>query len=340
MKKNKSSIFSNPGFTLTEVLLGVGISAMVLMFATTVFRNYVKVNKNLERLLNIGQEEISAQRYFQRDLKSAYYSFIVLRKNDTQSNNFWDYFSDYPAQLTGSRITREFLLTPNGEDFPMLVGCNKLPNAIKFTPASAYNTTAGGITFNSLNKDGQLQRVSDAVHLNSPEIWIPNQLLLLFSPANLRPITNGTVDFTQAPHWPYFLGAVSGSSGLRLNPVTLPGHNKGDVLSVPSQDFATEGDFMKALPVVGGGDVLFYVKCVNLISYKILRDNTLVRINWATTGTPSYRAFTAGDSEETYLEDLPYKVIVKNVKQVKFKRESISRTTIDLDIEQKKINTN
>lgn len=316
---------SNLGFTVVEVVIGVGLMAMLTLMVVTTQLLVSKQQIEITRKLDDSIDTNLAERIIFMDLNGIEPSYNNLTFEDdiADGRGFFDYYPDVPSSILNSRETRELVLKLGGRtEFYALVNDSIVGSLMIYDPVAAYNVGAAPANYNlsatlgfsSLNKDGWVAN-------QRPGFWTNGRLLMLDTPARLRPTNaSGIVDLKVIPRSPVYVGVVQGqalnSVGSSFNFINTRHPETNAVIS-------TADSFLRTAPSIGGGQPIVRMRAVRLVRY-FIEAYADERIK----GTPA-RLYKSNYDNGKWTEPM---LLVDSVQDVVFKRESVFKKMIHFKI--------
>jgi hypothetical protein len=308
-------MMNQKGMTIIDILIGVALMALLggLISSTNLF-----VNKQFVNLKNDMDDSIDsnlAERMLFSDLAGLEPSFNNLKTVDDSGYGFFDYYPDVPANSVRTPLTREAVLSIPKQrlEFYVVIQDIKAGALLNYEPSSAYEigdapddfNQAATLTFDSINK-------KNWVAVQRPNFWVDEKLLLVDTPARVRPVTStGNINMSVLPRSPIFIGRVSGKD------LAFDNHFK-TYFNVNHPDSGAEintlDKFFRDLPSVGGGQPLVRIRAVRLIRYYLepYEDQRLV-----TKPSRLYKSeFVNGKFSDPFL-------MADKVDRLVFKRDSV-----------------
>jgi hypothetical protein len=308
-------MMNQKGITIIDILIGIALMALLggLISSTHLF-----VNKQFVNLKNDMDDSIDsnlAERMLFSDLAGLEPSFNNLKTVDDAGYGFFDYYPDVPANAVRTPLAREAELSLNKKrmEFFVVIQDIKAGALLNYEPSSAYDignapsdfNQAATLAFSSLNKNNW-------VAVQRPSFWVNEKLLLVDTPARIRPVTaSGNINMSVLPRSPIFIGRVSGS-GLAFDSTLKTYFNVNHPES--GLELNTLDKFFRDLPSVGGGQPLVRIRAVRLIRYYLepYEDQRLV-----TKPSRLYKSeFVNGKFSEPFL-------MADKVDRLVFKRDSV-----------------
>lgn len=261
-------IMNQKGLTIIDILIGVALMALLggLISSTHLFMNKQMVG--LKNDLDDSIDSKLAERILFADLAGLEPSFNNVRTVDDKGYGFFDYYPDIPANAVRTPLARETELSiaKNRLEFYVMIQDIKSGALLNYEPSTAYDigptpddfNQPASLAFASLNKNNW-------VAVQRPGFWVAERLLLVDTPARVRPVTaTGAINMSVLPRSPIFLGRVNGKDLVFENSfksfVNVTHPDSGDEIN-------TLDKFFRDLPSVGGGQPLVRIRSVRLIKY-------------------------------------------------------------------------
>ncbi len=313
MKKGIFHHHSESGFTMTEILIAAGLSALVAGGAAYVFTNVTKQREQAHKSLENMSDEKLAERVIIKDLMRSSPSFNILK------SKFFDYIPDGRCVLDCTRTHR---MEQKGEFWVLIADSEDMGTPIAFDPPEAYQiTTAEDGTVTAVTFDlAKLKTYMNKKNEKTDEkifgkMWEKQNFLMFYTPVPLRVLPTDPV--------PRFFGFVaqvdSGASGINLvNPTVHTAEGVED--SAFSMNHPISGavvnsvdQMLRSVPPVGGTGTLLFVRPVKLVRYKIDEKGTFSRAE--------IKQMSGAQAPSEF-------VIARKVKHVEFSRDTIASTVI------------
>ncbi|MGE5085040.1 MAG: type II secretion system protein J [Bacillota bacterium] len=261
---------NNKGFSLTELLVGIGMLAAVALCVASFFVMANKSTKTLEEDLSISTDVLLLERMLVHDFKASSSSFNNISMRDDRGFNFFDYITDMQDQT--DRGSRTVTLWPDKNEFIFIVDALEAASML-YAPEKAYNVgpqpsasnAAAPLTFVSLNKDDIVTKKTK----DSGDLWQSGNTIMLDSPASFRRVTATGLDYTTPARSPIYLGILRKGTtdpGLKLQKIQIPVINYTNPL-YPNEVVTDEDYFLRNIPAVGGGNPLVRLKKVYVVKY-------------------------------------------------------------------------
>lgn len=254
------------GFSLVELMVSIAVTALIGTILAGVVYESTRMQLQTKEQIEDSTDRLLGEHLIFIDLKNIDPSFNVLVQRDDAGKNFFDHVPDVPETFFGGTGSRTITLKNTGLKELRFLQADPLSGPlIIYDPSLAYQVgavpadfnVAAPLTFVSLNQD-------DVVAKLRPEFWKDGRLLMLDTPARLRPIINNQVNLATPPRSPAFVGAVAGAQlpqnaeVARLmnttHPLTGATINSADV-------------FLRTIPAIGGGNAFVRLRAVRMIKY-------------------------------------------------------------------------
>jgi type II secretory pathway pseudopilin PulG len=331
-----TSLFKNDGFTLSELMVSVGVTAILGLISVTVMLNLTKNQNALSRTSDdIVLSEIG-NRYISLDLARSAPSFNVLLPTadpSDQSGNpsFFDYYPDVPANVL-SPVARDFTLSLSGKKNFYILTQDPAGPVMFYNPVAAYSvgtqpnppTTAAPLKYLGINTNSYLSNLNVPSGCTCPSAgcscpyWASGKLLFLDTPAYLRPLgpSGNVINMsTVPPRSPVFIGVV-GNTDISADTYIKTLVFKTDPITGTDLTTGAAGGadaFLRAIPSVGGGSPIVRLRTLNLVLYSIAVSPTNPNVGQLFRST--YVGGTSAFSTPIMIAD--------NVKSVVFHRDSV-----------------
>lgn len=264
---------TNKGYTLIEIMIGVGILGLVGLAVSTFLIFAQKNSKAIQDDISIATDVLIFERILMQDLKASASSFNNVKLKDDRGLNFFDYLTDV-EDLT-DKGARTFTLLPDKNEFVLIVEAEDSMSMI-YSPAMAYNVgpqptnmnLAASLQFVSLNKDDIVTKTTSG----SGDLWKEGHLLMLDSPASFRRMTAGGLDYSTPARSPIFIGKVNRTGATALSKITGISVVDFSHPIYPAETVTSEDYFLRNIPAVGGGNPLVRLKQVKIAKYYLKTD--------------------------------------------------------------------
>lgn len=268
--------FNKRGFTAVEMMIGIGLVAMLttIMVTTQLF-----VTKDQLKLKNQLEESIDtnlAERILFMDFNGIDPSYNNLTLRDDNKLLFFDYYPDLPANSVPGRLDRSIQLGlgkgSTRKEMVILVQDVKAGPLANYDPVAAYEVgkapddfnTAATLQFQGLNRN---HWVSNLYKASNPDFWTNGRMLMLDTPARLRPVdTAGNVNMKVAPRSPVFVGMIKNDAV--VNDATI--REMIDMRNPQSNVLMDSVDtFLRRAPSIGGGQAIVRLRPVRMVRYYV-----------------------------------------------------------------------
>jgi len=319
---------NNKGFTFIEVVMAASIGVVLVYFGFNYFANQNKDTAKTQTLLENTLEGLTFEERIRKDMFEMKYSYNTLLLKDDNNKIFFDYLSEGNCETDCSRT-----ITLNGKtskEIYFLIKDNTSAVEQLYAPESAYDITGtadtnSNLSFNSLNKDNNLG-------LKKFTPWeiptgITGRLILIYSPIY---VYAPTAILGETPgRMIQYLGWLTPSNltgKLNRERIATAGGNIFPEKDVRYDDeIDSEDKMLRRVPYTSGLGVFVMVAPVKVIRFRVANVND----NGKVIGK-LYR--------EELLPSLKYSesVYATNIEEVKFYRQSISNTSIDIQIKYQK----
>jgi type II secretory pathway pseudopilin PulG len=320
------------GFSLAEVLVGIGLTAVMGTIMTLAFSDTMKSTKEIKNNLENTTDALLAENSVYVDFKNVDPSFNQMNILDDNKLNFYDYYPDVPDHMMTGTRKRTVTLQLNGTmEFYFLQTDPVGGSTLLYDPVLAYNVgpppkdfnLAADLTFVSLNKDNVIKK-------QRALFWNEGRLLMLDTPVRVRPVVNNQVNLLIAPRSPIFVGRVS-------NEQLVMDEEIKKVVNIAHPEtgaFITSVDqFLRNLPTMGGGQTFVRIRPVRLVRYYIEQQPKQFE-----NETPRFRLFKAVYENGKY-SDKPF-MVTDGLKMVRFTRDSVTEKMLRFEIVKQKDSTN
>ncbi|MDG0816355.1 prepilin-type N-terminal cleavage/methylation domain-containing protein [Bdellovibrio svalbardensis] len=299
---------NNRGFTAIEVMVGIGLMALV---TAAIVSTQVVVSKDQNDLRVKLDQEIDqslAERIIFSDFNGIEPSYNNIRIKDDNGLSFFDYYPDVPANMINGSLQRTVTVKGNTPVLEVSVVSQDLSlgSTMNYDPTAAYDigpaptdfNIAASLNFKSLNKNNWITSPQLG---NRPGFWSDGVTLMLDTPAKLRPVVNGKMDMSIPPRSPIFVGYVQGSAL-----VSLGGTDVGSMFNLTNPEtlapIGSADEFLRNAPSIGGGQTLIRLKAIKVIKYYLEPQKSV-----------EADCQEAGSSNKYYHSNL-YKIVYRNGK--------------------------
>lgn len=257
------------GFTITELIVGLGLSMLVSIVTMTAMGMFTFQQKRSQAASTEYIDKTIAERVLLLDLRHADPSFNNMKGN---IGGFFDYFPDVPATQIQNRERSLTLSLDKAADpgalnevfFLVLDIKAGMKPMIIYDPIAAYAVGATPADFNVAATLTYMGIDNKRFLSDQEDVWVQNQFYMFDSPARFRPI--GADPLAVPPRSPIFIGLASGGD-LIANSTMSQRVNMGMPWSASSQAFASADSYLRNLPPIGGGQSVVRLKAVKLLRY-------------------------------------------------------------------------
>lgn len=263
------------GMTMIEVAISTGLVAMLAVMLSSAQLIVAKSQIKMVDKLEDSTDRAVAEKVIFKDFTGMDPSYNNLRLTDDAGRNFYDFYPDVPAVELGvvkRGITMSMSQLPSKE-FIIMTQDAALGPMLVYDPVAAYTM---GPTPTSWNASASLTwaGLNNAAWIVSKRanFWVNNTLLMMDSPAKVRPLSGNNVNMQVTPRSSTFVGIVTGASGsspggsLNKAPVNLV-NNLNYTHPETGADIANPDVFLRTVPSVGGGQPLVRIRAVRFIKY-------------------------------------------------------------------------
>lgn len=312
---------SQKGFTLVEVAIAMGLSAVVLAVVVTSIFNLTKNQSDLSNKVAATVDALLGEQSIFVDLRNIEPSFNNVIAADDSNLSFFEHYPDIPESMIANK-SRTITLSLNGKrEFYFLQTDIMAGPTLVYDPALAYNIgapptspdVAASLAFVSVNKNG-------AVSSQRPAFWVQGKTLLMDTPSRVRPIINNQLSLLTPPRSSIFVGRVSGED-LLLDPEI----SRRLIVTHPSTgaQVSDADTFLRTMPSMGGGSSYVRIRPVRLVRYYLepQADSTIPGAAILKKSVYSDGQFSA-----------PF-VIMDQIKTIQFHRESVMQKVMTFSID-------
>lgn len=310
-----NKVTSQSGFSLIELMVAVGIMGLTSVLILGTFTDTFRLSKQVSKIVEQGTDTLVGENVIFNDLRNIDPSYNVIDVKDDSGQGFFDYIPDVPEKYLGSNSGRQITLGPKGKSELLFVEADLSAGSMMiYDPVAAYEVGAppasldasATLTFSSLNRNDYISNLRK-------NFWQDGQLLMLDTPARVRPVVGGVVNLLTPPRSPVYIGQVSGQM---LSPI-------GAVASQISRNHPESGalienadQFLRTIPPVGGGQTFVRLRAVRIMKY-FVKDLGPPR-GWAL-----YRSYLQGSEfSEPFL-------VTDKIESVVFIRRSVNQKLIE-----------
>ncbi|UYL08357.1 hypothetical protein B9G69_015045 [Bdellovibrio sp. SKB1291214] len=346
IKPSSSFVSNRRGVTVTELLVVLGMIGIVAIGNASFLFDFTnemkKITANSEGESELSTLNIAAVNILKKSSVSFNKLYALDDGDATRQNkqNFYDYYPDVPhAVLTRStiRADRTITLSPTDSKYFYLIQSEEADfDSLIYDPMYAYTVTStpsdqiasGTIRYEGLNSipnlqgPGGTQSAKGTMTKVFQTRWADGTYFMLSCPTYLRAIDakNNTVSILTPPRFPSFLGKVASGDLLPANSseVGIQFYNSNPL--VPTASYTSVDNFFRVLPAIGGAAPFVKVEPVKMVRFEF-RTNSTTQKNelWL-------QEFTQGKYKDKTK-------LIEEIKNVVFKRSSISLPIISMEVE-------
>lgn len=312
---------SQRGFTMIEVAIAMGLSAIVLAVVVTSIFNLTKNQNDISTKIAATVDALLGENSIFVDLRNIEPSFNNVIAQDDQNLSFFEHYPDVPESMLTNRSRTITLSLTGTKEFYFLQTDLMAGPMLVYDPALAYiigpppsnPSEAASLTFSSINKNG-------AVSSQRPLFWVEGKTLLMDTPARVRPIVNNQINLLTPPRSSIFVGRVTGQNLImdtELSSRLMTTHPS------TGAQVADPDTFLRTVPSMGGGSSYVRVRPVRLVRYYLepQADSTIKGAAILKKSVYSDGQFSA-----------PF-VIMDQIKTIQFHRESVTQKVMTFSIE-------
>ncbi|QDK45297.1 hypothetical protein DOM22_09100 [Bdellovibrio sp. ZAP7] len=322
-------IRNQKGLSLAELLVGIGLSAVVISVVVAVQVQITKEQTKLTRQLDDSIDQNLAERITFKNLNGVEASYNNIVVKDDNGNNFYDYYPDITENVLTGKTDRDFTLIYSGKRAFYVVtqdmGAGPL---LTYDPVWAYiiGTDPGdpnkpaSLTFSPANNR---KWISNEANGGRPGFWRDGNLLMYDTPSRIRPAPGGVIDMKIPPRSPIYVGSVSTAAGDSLQGL----NNEAASLFKNTQPYNGKvidslDTFLRTLPSVGGGQTIVRTRVIKIAKYYVEIDDKKKASEYRTTPLNLYvtEYRNGGWEKPTLLAD--------GVEKMIFRRDSVLKRMI------------
>lgn len=255
---------SQQGFSLIEMVITVVIVTIFIVGISTVLVHFGVQNDSMSRGIETDLDSQLLDRTLARDLMNSSPTMNNINIADDSGRGFFDFYPDIaPTAYTGQATRTLTLQNGHRSEFFLIVTDTRYGAPMLYDPTAAYDfgsppanmNTQPPWTFVSVNRGDYVTRLN-------PQLWRDGRVLMLDTPARNRSAT-GTIDPSQVPRSPLFLGEVAGNS---LLPVAPPLLDRSDPANL-SVIIDSADTFFRRAPPMSGGSPVVRLRAVQVVRY-------------------------------------------------------------------------
>ncbi|MEK2690509.1 prepilin-type N-terminal cleavage/methylation domain-containing protein [Bdellovibrio sp. GT3] len=276
------------GLTIVELMVGIGLSAIVILVVVAVQVQMAKEQTKLTRQLDDSIDQNLAERIIFKNLNGLEVSYNNIVVNDDNGNNFYDFYPDVTENVLVKRADREFTLSLSSGRSEFFVVTQDFASGplLNYDPVWAYDVGADPGDPNkpaSLTFNGAKSRkwISNEANGGRAGFWKDGNILFFDTPSRIRPLKNGEVDVLTPPRSPFYLGSIAAQAGDNLQNIS-GGVEKMFKMTQPYNGNAITSldNFLRTLPSVGGGQTVVRARVVKIIKYYVEIDKNKNAANY------------------------------------------------------------
>ncbi|MBX7232180.1 MAG: prepilin-type N-terminal cleavage/methylation domain-containing protein [Bdellovibrionales bacterium] len=312
---------NNYGFTLIEIMIAVSMFVFFIL-STASFLGDISLltNKTIKKTEGETDLAISVM-LINKVLNDAAPSFNLVKNNlDDYNREFFEYFSDVSTEgAEPNEVLRKLTLSEQSRrlDFTFAVYNRAQFELIHYSPMSAYAAVtpdptmerSSPLTYVGINQGNILSS-------KYPELWQSNNLFLLRVPIQMRFVSvAGTVNMFTPPREYSFVGKIVNNELISDTDLQNRFYTKHPATGDP---ILSADAFFRNIPAVGGGSPLVLIQAIELVKISLVLNQTTSRYDL------HFFRYTNSNSVDT--------LIAPDIKEIVFKRESISRPVIQVTV--------
>jgi prepilin-type N-terminal cleavage/methylation domain-containing protein len=333
---NRKIIGNQKGFSLIEILVVVGLSAVVVMGNSLFMSDFMQKMEKYSQESSEESDLAVLNTMALNILKKSSLSFNRIQLNDDNKANFFDFYPDMPMSSFSSE-TRIFTMNSTTKNFYIISSDEARFLSTVFDPVHAYTVDAppsnvlddGGATYRGLNSvpdftndtggKSTLKMMSQIFGAR----WDAGKVFVVTCPTYLRPVSGSTatVSLGTAPRMPSFVGKVLGDD-LSLLASSEAGVSINNTHPVTSATYTSLDNFFRTLPTVGGAAPFVKIEPA-LVNRFELRTNQAYKSGY-------YDLYLKSWTSDGYKDEIQ---VALKVKTVTFKRKSITLPIISMEIQ-------
>lgn len=343
MNKLHKNFFNKKGFTLTEIVIGLGLLTFVTLATTSFMLSSVQNTLNTTNEVVQRIDKTNAEVQIIKDLKLVFPSFAALNLNDDSSNNFFDILPSESVSIVSPKslsVFREKTLKNVGDEIIFALYDQSKSVGIPYDPVWAY--TFGAVstsdpnmasTFKFIGLDAKTSKVITSKLLKPVA---KGDIFLLDSPAPFKTLSGGVIDPTVPVKFTHYLFYVKDPSVpadfstvmtyFSFTP-TIDMNAIKNVHPITGAAISSADNYLQTLPTVSGTIPILIIRPLKFIKYTLLKDSRgkvgLFR--------QELEYVTSSFSFKT-----PGQEVIDNIVEIKFQRPSSQSTQIKVSINQKK----
>jgi len=327
-----SKIKNRKGFTIIEILLVLGLASFMLLVNVSFLHKFLENLKKVETESFDEAELAITNRRFANILAKLNPSFNRINIGDVNSTNFFDYYPDMPrsafAGTTGARQVTLSLNQGGRNAFYFFTSEEATFPGISMDPVHAYTENAtplnmnfdGTVTYKGLNSIPAIGASTKLMTQVFGTRWKNGELFIISSPVYQRPLNAaGGIDLYTTPRTPTFVGYVDQDD---LLPFSSADFTVINTHPFTGANYSSADTYFRTLPPVGGASPFVKIEAVRLIRLQFK----------SSAGYPA----SYGDlymSQWTNGQFTGDEIVIRKIKEVRFKRTSVTMPLITLEID-------
>lgn len=343
MFRKNFKIFNQHGFTLTEIVIGIGLLAIVTLGTTSFMLSSVQNTLNVTNEVVQRIDKTNAEVQLIKDLKQVFPSFASMEFKDDSLKNFFDILPSESASIVSMKsagVFREKTLKAVGDEIVFALYDQSKGVGMPYDPVWAYSfgaisatdpNTASSYTFIGLDAG-----VSKVISSKLSKPVAIGDIFLMDSPAPFKTLKSGIVDPTipvKFTHYMFYvkdLKVPSDFSQVLSHTSFAPSLSSGVIKNthpITSASISSADNYLKTLPSVSGTIPILIARPIKFIKYALLLD--------ARKKVGLFRQeleYTGG----VFTFKSPGFEVIDNIIDIKFQRSSSQSTQIKVSINQKK----
>lgn len=343
MDKRQKIFLNKKGFTLTEIVIGLGLLTFVTLATSSFMLSSVQNTLNTTNEVVQRIDKTNAEVQIIKDLKLVFPSFATLNLSDDSSKNFFDILPSESVSIVGPKslsVFREKTLKNIGDEIIFALYDQSKSVGIPYDPVWAY--TFGAVSTTDPNMASTYKFIgldAGASKIITSKLLKPvvkGDIFLLDSPAPFKTLKSGVIDPSVPVKFTHYLfyvkdpGIPTDFSHVLTSLNFTPSLNSGMIKNVHPISGATissADNYLQTIPSVSGTIPILIVRPLKFIKYTLLKDARgkigLFRQELEYV-TSSFSFKTPGHE------------VIDNIVEIKFQRSSSQSTQIKVSINQKK----
>lgn len=312
------------GFTLIEVMISLGLIIFFVVNATSLLADITNLTNQVKDKASDESDLTLAKISVERILRTAGPSFNLVKGNlDDNGYEYFDYYPDLPmVDVDPALASRTLTLSGVTNRLSMIfaVQSPRQLEVIHYNPMAAYEPVVPDtsmsnpaiLTYSSLDRGGVISG-------RFPALWVADHFFLLKVPILLRYVgIDGTVNMMTPPRDPSFVGRVVGGDLVTnsfIQSVVYTTH------PATNAAIGNVNDFLRGIPTAGGASPLVLLEEIEFVKLALVLNSSTQRYDLMS----SKYSGTAG----TFSEE---RLIAPGIQKVVFKRKSVSRPVVSVEI--------